>query len=53
MSGAAYLNNGGGDLFAHQRQMVVFRPHSRRRCADGADDRAIVIADRRADAAQA
>src|SRR5438045_3487077 len=40
----------GGDLLAHERQMILLRPHGWRRCADRTDNGAITIADRRADA---
>src|SRR6185436_9374050 len=42
--------HGRDDLLAHQRQVTVVRPHRRRRGADRADHRAVVIADRCADA---
>src|SRR5262245_48909187 len=42
--------HGRRHLLAHEREMIVIRPHGRRRGADRADNRAIVIADRRADA---
>src|SRR3954447_5376342 len=42
--------HGRDDLFAHQREMAVVRAHRGRRGADRAGHRAVVVADRRADA---
>src|SRR3954447_3420072 len=42
--------HGGDDLFAHKREMAIVRAHGRRRGADCADHRAVVVADWRADA---
>src|SRR6185312_1477196 len=39
-----------GDLLTHQREVLVGRPHQRRRGADRPDHRAGQVADRRADA---
>src|ERR1700744_3870875 len=41
---------GCGDLVTHQRDVLFARPHGRRRGADGADHRAGLVADGRADA---